>query len=33
MVRSDERGAMSLVTMEMKPVRARRRTETDEETR
>jgi hypothetical protein len=33
MVRSDERGAMRLVMMEMKPVRARRRTETDEETR
>ncbi len=33
MVRSDERGEMHPVMMETKPVRARRRTGTDEETR
>ncbi len=33
MVRSDERRAVRTVMMETKPVRARRRTGTDEETR
>ena len=33
MVCGDDRGAMDPVMIEMKPVRARRRTGTDEETR